>query len=213
MQNAGLTFAVRLCVSVLFMNWCVIGLIIAGLCGLLTVMMYNALITHRNRYKNAFAQIDVQLKRRYDLIPNLVNTAKGYLEHERETLEAVIQARNQALTLCRNASTHPGDPESVKALLEAETLLERRMGRFFALAEAYPDLKADQTMLQLMEELASTENRVAFARQAYNDAVMTYNTSRERVPNVIIANLFGFGKAVLFEIANQGERETPQVSF
>lgn len=177
------------------------------------VVIYNGLVTLRNRYKNAYSQIDVQLKRRYDLIPNLVETAKGYLKHERETLEAVIQARNQASSANENAAAKPGDPEAMKALMGAETALSGVLGRLFALAESYPDLKANQTMSQLMEELSSTENKIAFARQAYNDAVMVYNISREKFPNAMIANPFGFTEAVLFEIKAPEEREAVKVSF
>src|SRR5690606_7689786 len=165
-------------------------LILIGVIVLLAVFavgVYNKLVAQRNRYKNAFAQIDVQLKRRYDLIPNLVETAKGYLSHERETLEAVIAARNQAASAEARASANPGNPEAMQALAGAEAALGGALGRFFALAEAYPDLKGDRAMTQLMEELTSTENRIAFARQAYNDAVMNYNTSRESFPAVLVA--------------------------
>ena len=177
------------------------------------IVIYNNLITLRNRYQNAYSQIDVQLKRRYDLIPNLVETAKGYLKHERETLEAVITARNQANTANQKAADSPGEPGAMKELIGAETALTGALGRFFALAEQYPDLKANQTMSQLMEELSSTENKVAFARQAYNDAVMEYNISREKFPNVLIAGPFAFKQAVLFEISAVEEREAVKVSF
>jgi LemA protein len=175
--------------------------------------MYNRLVTLRNRYKNGFAQIDVQLKRRYDLIPNLVETAKAYMKHERDTLEAVITARNQAATASQKAAQNPGDPGAIKGLMGAEAALTGMLGKLFALAEAYPDLKANQTMAQLMEELTSTENKVGFARQAYNDAVTVYNTSRETFPSVIIANMFAFKEAQLFEIEEPKEREAPKVSF
>jgi LemA protein len=175
--------------------------------------IYNRLVRLSNRFKNAFSQIDVQLKRRYDLIPNLVETAKGYMKHERETLEAVISARNQATSAAQGAAAKPGDPQAMKDLMGAETALTGALGRLFALAEAYPDLKANQTMGQLMEELSSTENKVAFARQAYNDAVMTYNTARETFPNVMVANSMGFQEAELFEIEAPAEREAPKVSF
>ena len=175
--------------------------------------IYNKLVGLRNRFKNAFAQIDVQLKRRYDLIPNLVETAKGYIKHERETLEAVIQARSQAMTANQRAAAKPEDPEAIKGLIGAETVLTGALGRLFALAEAYPDLKANQTMSQVMEELTSTENKVAFARQAYNDAVMTYNTARERFPAVMIAGMMNFSEAALFEIKESAEREAPKVKF
>ena len=174
---------------------------------------YNGLIQLRNRFKNAFAQIDVQLKRRYDLIPNLVETAKGYLQHERGTLEAVIAARNSASAASNKAAANPDDADAVKGLIGAETALTGAMGRFFALAEAYPDLKANQNMMQLTEELTSTENKIAFARQAYNDAVTTYNTRREQFPTVIFAGIFNFGPAELFEVTSGAEREAVKVSF
>ncbi len=177
------------------------------------VGIFNRLVKLRNRFKNAFAQIDVQLKRRYDLIPNLVETAKGYLKHERETLEAVITARNQAVSAGQTAADNPGDPDAMKGLMGAETLLTGALGRFFALAEAYPDLKANQNMMQLSEELTSTENKVSFARQAYNDAVMNFNIRRETFPDMIIANATGFKAAELFEIEAPEQREAPQVSF
>lgn len=180
---------------------------------LMIVGIYNKLVALRNRYKNAFSQIDVQLKRRYDLIPNLVEVAKGYMKHERETLEAVIQARNQAVTAGQQAAQNPGDPQAMKSLGSAEGQLTGALGRLFALAENYPDLKANQNMLSLQEELSSTENKVAFSRQAYNDAVMRYNTSRETFPNVIFADMFSFREADLFEIEEVREREAPKVSF
>lgn len=179
----------------------------------LVIGIYNKLVTLRNRFKNSFSQIDVQLKRRHDLIPNLVETAKGYIKHERETLEAVIQARNAASTAQQKASANPGDPTAMKGLAGAEGMLTGAMGRFFALAEAYPDLKANQNMMQLSEELTTTENKVAFSRQAYNDSVMAYNTSRETFPAVLFSGLFGFNVAELFEIENQAEKEAPKVQF
>jgi LemA protein len=175
--------------------------------------IYNGLVTLRNRFKNAFAQIDVQLKRRYDLIPNLVETAKGYLSHERETLEAVIAARNGAASAGQKAASDPSDPEAIKQLMGAETALTGAMSRFFALSEAYPDLKANQNMAQLSEELSSTENKVAFARQAYNDAVMIYNTKREVFPAVLFSALLGFREAQMFEITDEQERKAVKVSF
>jgi len=175
--------------------------------------IYNRLVSLRNRFKNAFAQIDVQLKRRYDLIPNLVETAKAYLKHEKGTLEAVIQARNSAQQAGQKAAAHPEDATAVKGLIGAETALTGAMGRFFALAEAYPDLKANQNMMQLTEELTSTENKISFARQAFNDSVMTYNTARERFPAVIFAGMFNFQGAELFEIESPEEKEAPKVSF
>ncbi len=177
------------------------------------ISVYNRLVSLRNRFKNAFAQIDVQLKRRYDLIPNLVETAKGYLKHERETLEEVIKARNQAQTADTRAAANPGDPAAMKGLMGAEATLTGSLGRLFAVVERYPDLKADQNMRQLSEELTSTENKVAFARQSYNDAVMAYNTGREKFPNVVVANMFNFSAAQLFEIEQPAEREAPKVSF
>ena len=177
------------------------------------VSSYNGLVELRNRFKNAFSQIDVQLKRRYDLIPNLVETAKGYMAHERNTLEAVIAARNVAATANTRAAQQPGNPAAMKELVTAENALTGTLGRLFAVAEAYPDLKANQNMARLMEELSSTENKVAFARQAYNDNVMVYNTSREKFPRNIIAGMFNFGPAELFEIEQPEHREAPKVSF
>lgn len=174
---------------------------------------YNSLVTLRNRYKNAYSQIDVQLKRRYDLIPNLVETAKGYLAHERGTLEAVIAARNAAATANTRAAQNPGDASAMKELSSTESALGGVLGRLFALAEAYPDLKANTTMLSLMEELTSTENKVSFARQAYNDAVMAYNTRREVFPTNLIAGPFNFGPAELFVIDKPEQKEAPKVSF
>lgn len=181
--------------------------------GLWAIGIYNGLIGGRNRFKNAFAQIDVQLKRRYDLIPNLVETAKGYMKHERETLEAVIAARNSAHSAGTRAAANPGDPAAMQQLATAEGALQGSLGRLFALAEAYPDLKANQNMSQLMEELTSTENKVSFARQAYNDSVMTYNTKREQFPSNIVAGMFNFGPAELFQITDEREKQAPKVSF
>jgi LemA protein len=174
---------------------------------------YNRLVALRNRFKNAYAQIDVQLKRRYDLIPNLVETAKGYIKHERGTLEAVIAARNAASAANVRAAQSPGDATAMKDLSGAETALTSTLGRFFAVAEAYPDLKANTTMMALMEELTSTENKVAFARQAYNDSVMAYNTQRETFPTNMIAGPFSFGPAELFVIEKPEEKAAPKVSF
>ncbi len=180
---------------------------------LIVIAIYNKLVAQRNRYENAFAQIDVQLKRRYDLIPNLVETAKGYMAHERDTLEAVVQARNMAYQAGQQAAKQPGDPQAMGQLNSAETQLTGALSRLLAVAESYPDLKANQNMISLQEELSSTENRIAFARQAFNDAVMRYNTSREQFPGVLIAGSFGFKEAELFEIEDQKQREAPQVKF
>ena len=175
--------------------------------------IYNGLVTARNGYKNSFAQIDVQLQRRYDLIPNLVETAKGYMKHERETLEAVIAARGAAVSGLAAAKANPGDPAAMQQLTGAENQLTATLGRLFAVAEAYPDLKANQNMMQLSEELTSTENKVAFARQAYNDAVMTYNNRREMFPGSVVANMFQFQPAELLKIESDTKREVPKVSF
>jgi LemA protein len=193
------------------MSWVLLAL--AVLLILFLVGIYNRMVGARNAYKNAFAQIDVQLTRRYDLIPNLVETAKGYLKHERETLEAVVRARNAAVTGLRAAAASPGDPAALQQLAGAENVLSGALGRLFALAESYPDLKANQNMMQLSEELTSTENKVAFARQSFNDAVMSYNTTREVFPNNFVANAFGFGPAQLLEIDSPQKREAPKVSF
>ena len=195
------------------MTGLIILVVILVLIGLFFMTRYNLLVKLRERYRNAFAQIDVQLKRRYDLIPNLVETAKAYLKHERETLEGVIQARNQAQQAERQVARDPGDPESMKKLMGAEQGLSGALGRLFALSENYPDLKANQNMMQLTEELSSTENKIAFARQSFNDAVMHYNTGREKFPNIIFANMFGFKEAQLFEIETVEERQAPKVSF
>ena len=186
--------------------------VVAGLI-LYLVIIYNGLITARNRFKNNYAQIDVQLQRRYDLIPNLVETAKRYMKHEKDTLEAVIQARNQAQGAAQAAARKPDDPKAIQSLMGAEGILGGALGRFFALAEAYPDLKANQTMQQLMEELSSTDNRVAFSRQAFNDSVMDYNNQREQFPNNFVAGPFGFLPAQQLEIQNEAAREAVRVSF
>ncbi len=191
----------------------IILLAIVVIAFLYVIGIYNRLISLRNRFKNAFAQIDVQLKRRYDLIPNLVETAKGYIKHERGTLEAVTAARNQASAAVQKAAANPADAIAIQGLMGAEATLTGALGRLFAVVEAYPDLKANQTMSQLMEELTSTENKVSFARQAYNDVVMSYNIARETFPAVIVANLFGFTPAQLFEINAAQEREAPKVTF
>lgn len=175
--------------------------------------VYNGLVKLRNRFKNAFAQIDVQLKRRYDLIPNLVETAKGYMKHERETLDAVISARNQAMKVNVDAAANPANAQAIQNLMGAEGQLSGALGRLMMVMEAYPDLKADSQMATVMEELTSTENKIAFARQAYNDAVTVYNTQREVFPSNFIANTFNFGEAQLFEITEQAEREAVKVQF
>ena len=174
---------------------------------------YNRLVAYRNRFKNAFSQIDVQLERRYDLIPNLVETAKAYMKHERETLQNVISARNQASQAAKHAAKKPEDAGAIQELIGAEGILSGAMGRLFAVMESYPDLKANQTMMQLSQELTSTEDRVAFARQAYNDMVMSYNTERESFPTNIVAQGFSFKMAQLLELQEPQKREAPQVTF
>ena len=193
----------------------IVGLVVIIGLVVYVISIYNGLVTARNRFKNNFAQIDVQLQRRYDLIPNLVETAKGYIKHERETLEAVIQARNMAQGAAQTAARSPEDPTAIQALIGAEGVLGGALGRFFALAEAYPDLKANQTMQQLMEELATTENRIAFARQGFNDAVMGYNTYRQSFPPVFFAAKFGHPEdASLLEFDDSEQiQAAPQVSF
>jgi LemA protein len=194
------------------MGWVFLAVIVALV--VWAISIYNGLVTLRNRFKNAFSQIDVQLKRRYDLIPNLVETAKGYIKHERETLEAVIRARNTALAAAQVAGANPGNPAAMQSLGQAEGALTGVLGRLLAVAEAYPELKANQNMLALQEELSSTENKVAFARQAYNDSVMEYNTKRESFPDTIFAGMFGFGPAELLQATESGEeRKAPKVSF
>ena len=188
-------------------------LLVVIVLGLWVTGIYNSLVTLRNRFKNAFAQIDVQLKRRCDLIPNLVEVAKGYLKHERETLEAVIKARNIALAASQSAAANPADAGAMKSLVSAETGLAGALSRLMVVAEQYPDLKANQTMMQLTEEMTSTENKIAFARQAYNDAVMSYNIARESFPFNLIANSFNFAAAEPFVIENAAENEAPKVSF
>jgi LemA protein len=192
-------------------------LIVFGVVVVLALMffvgIYNKLVGLKNRFKNAYAQIDVQLKRRYDLIPNLVETAKGYMKHERETLEAVIQARNAAFSAGQQAAANPGNPQAMQGLSTAETALTGTMTKFLGLMESYPDLKANQNMLALQEELTSTENKIAFARQAYNDAVMTYNTAREVFPNNFVAGFGDFPMAELFQVSAPEQRENVKVQF
>jgi LemA protein len=175
---------------------------------------YNGLVSRRNRYQNAYAQIDVQLKRRYDLIPNLVETVRGYMKHERESLEAVIKARNAAFGAAQAAAQNPGDPAAMRSLAGAENVLSQGLGRLLALSEAYPDLKANANMRELSEELTSTENKVAFARQAYNDSVTEYNNAAQVFPAVLFAGMFGFTAAALLEATESAEeRRAPKVSF
>ena len=178
------------------------------------ISLYNNLVALKNRLKNAFAQIDVQLKRRYDLIPNLVETAKGYMKHERDTLEAVIKARNIAYTASQKAAADPGDGQAIQGLATAEVALTGALSRFMAVSEAYPDLKANQNMMQLSEELTGTENKIAFSRQAYNDSVMSYNTAVQSFPGNIVAGMFSFKEGALLESTESPEeRKAPKVSF
>lgn len=194
-------------------------IILFGLLGLALLLVlfvigqYNKLVRGRNQYRNGFSQIDVQLKRRHDLIPNLVETAKAYMSHERETLEAVITARNAAESARTKVAADPGDPAGMAALAQAEGGLGGVLGRLFALSEAYPDLKANQTMMQLSEELTTTENKVSFARQSYNDAVMKFNNAREQFPSNLVAGAFNFTAAVPFEVSDATEREAVKVQF
>jgi LemA protein len=191
----------------------IIALVVIGLVILFFIMVYNRLVVARNAFRNAFAQIDVQLTRRYDLIPNLVETARGYIKHERETLEAVVQARNSAYAGLKAAASDPGNAAAVQHLAGTDAQLGGALGRLMAVVEAYPDLKANQTMMQLSEELTSTENKVAFARQAYNDYVMSYNNLRETFPSSVAAGMGDFQPAQLLDIAKPEAREAPKVSF
>lgn len=199
------------------MSELMIGLLVAlGIVVLLALMLiglYNGLIAKRNDYKNAFAKVDVQLKRRYDLIPNLVEAVKGAMAHERQTLDSVIQARNTAFSVSQKAADNPGDPEAMRKVSEAEAVLRGSLGRLFALAEAYPNLKANENMMSLQGELGETENRVAYSRQEFNDKVTIYNTARELFPAVMFAGMMGFGPASLFEIDNPEERQAVKVKF
>ena len=198
------------------MNWTglIVLMLILAAPFVWAISIYNGLVARRNRFKNAFAQIDVQLKRRYDLIPNLVETAKGYMAHERQTLEAVISARNTAVSANQRAAANPADGAAIQGLSAAETGLSGALGRLFALSEAYPDLKANQNMMQVSEELTSTENKIAFARQAFNDAVMGYNTRVESFPDNFVAGMFQFKSAELLQATESAEeRKAPKVSF
>ena len=190
------------------MGWIVV-LVIVAVIVFWAVGAYNRLVSLRNKFRNAFAQIDVQLKRRYDLIPNLVETAKAYMKHERETLEAVIKARAGAVVANTAAAANPADPTAMRELVVAEGMLSGALGKLFALAEAYPDLKANQNMMQLTEELTSTENKIAFARQAFNDSVMSYNTAVEQFPSNIIAGVFSFRQAELLAATESAEEKKP----
>lgn len=192
------------------MGWIIFGILLLAV--VFIIAIYNGLVTARNAYKNAFSQIDVQLQRRHDLIPNLVETAKGYLKHERETLEAVIAARNSAASALKAAQANP-DAAAMQKLGAAEGVLGGLLTRFMAVAEAYPDLKANQNMMQVSEELSSTENRIAFARQAYNDGAMTYNNKRDVFPNNIVAGLFNFTAAAFLELEDPAARKAVKVSF
>ena len=194
------------------MGWVFLGIVVIA--AVWAIAIYNGLVTLRNRFKNAFAQIDVQLKRRYDLIPNLVESVKGYMQHERGTLDAVIKARSGAVSAAQAAAANPGNPGAMQGLSQAEGALGGALGRLLAVFEQYPDLKANQNVLSLQEELSSTENKIAFSRQAYNDSVMEYNTKRESFPDNIFAGVFGFGPAELLQSTESAdERKAPKVSF
>ena len=194
------------------MGWVFLGIVVIA--AVWAIAIYNGLVTLRNRFKNAFSQIDVQFKRRYDLIPNLVESVKGYVQHERGTLEAVVKARGSAVSAAQGAAANPGDPAAMQSLARAEGALGGALGRLIAVFEQYPDLKANQNVLSLQEELSSTENKIAFSRQAYNDSVMEYNTKRESVPDNIFAGMFGFGPAELLQSTESAEeRRAPKVTF
>jgi LemA protein len=200
-------------IAIVGLGFVIVIVVLALFIGLFVMGVYNKLVTMRNRYKNAYAQIDVQLKRRYDLIPNLVETAKGYMAHERGTLEAVTAARNIAYAASKAAAANPGDSSAIKNLASAETGLGGTLSRLMMVSEQYPDLKANQNMMQLTEELTSTENKISFARQAYNDSVMTYNTDREVFPSNLIAGMFNFAPAELFVVDKPEQKDAPKVSF
>ncbi|BBD69126.1 LemA family protein [Nostoc commune NIES-4072] len=195
------------------MGLLIFSVALVAIVAVIIINSYNDLVKYRNRYKNAYSQIDVQLQRRYDLIPNLVETAKGYMKHERETLEAVIAARNSAINASSRAAKNPGDPQAMQQLGNAEGALTGALSRLMVLSESYPELKADRAMTQVMEELSSTENRIAFARQAFNDAVTLYNTKSESFPSNLVANTFNFTVAELLPEATPEMRNAPRVSF
>ncbi|MBW4933744.1 LemA family protein [Marinobacter sp. F4206] len=195
------------------MGTTVIGLIVIAVAVIYLVFIYNRLVSLRNQFKNGFAQIDVQLQRRHDLIPNLVEAAKAYLDHEKSTLTQVMEARNNAVSAQKDAARDPGDGTKIQRLGSAENLLTKALANFYAVAENYPELKANETIQQLMEELSSTENRVAFARQAYNDGVMSYNIFREQFPNNFIAGMFAFKETSQLELESPEARQAPKVAF
>jgi LemA protein len=212
-MTTGIMLAEPATIAIVGLGFIIVIIVIALFFGLFVMSVYNKLVTMRNRYKNAYAQIDVQLKRRYDLIPNLVETAKGYMAHERGTLQAVTEARNIAYEASKTAAANPGDSSAIKNLASAETGLGGTLSRLMMVSEQYPDLKANQNMMQLTEELTSTENKISFARQAYNDSVMTYNTDREVFPSNLIAGMFNFGAAELFVVDKPEQKDAPKVSF
>ncbi|MGO1500049.1 MAG: LemA family protein [Marinobacter sp.] len=195
------------------MGTTIIGLIVIAVAAFYLIFIYNRLVSLRNQFKNGFAQIDVQLQRRHDLIPNLVESTKAYLEHEKSTLTQVMDARNNAVSAQKDAAKDPGDGTKIQRLGGAENLLTKALANFYAVAENYPDLKANETVQQLMEELSSTENRVSFARQAYNDGVMSYNTFREQFPNNVLAGMFSFKETSQLELESPEARQAPKVAF
>jgi LemA protein len=212
-MTTGIMLAEPSTIAIVGLGFIIVVVVIALFFGLFVMSVYNKLVTMRNRYKNAYAQIDVQLKRRYDLIPNLVETAKGYMAHERGTLQAVTEARNIAYEASKTAAANPGDSSAIKNLASAETGLGGTLSRLMMVSEQYPDLKANQNMMQLTEELTSTENKISFARQAYNDSVMTYNTDREVFPSNLIAGMFNFAAAEMFVVDKPEQKDAPKVSF